>query len=63
MKKGKNFDNLTKSDQITILAAFMIDKREERTALSKLGAVRLSRREVIRFLTSKRKIQDYYTLM
>eukprot|EP00972_Heterocapsa_arctica_P022054 3243289-Heterocapsa_arctica.AAC.1 len=38
VKKGPNFDKLTKSDKIAILAAFLIDKREERTALSKLGA-------------------------
>eukprot|EP00972_Heterocapsa_arctica_P073463 10849947-Heterocapsa_arctica.AAC.1 len=63
MKKGHNFDKLTSADRIAILAAFMIEKKDERAALSKLGAVRLSRREAIRFLTSKRKIQDYYTLM
>eukprot|EP00972_Heterocapsa_arctica_P026062 3837161-Heterocapsa_arctica.AAC.1 len=63
MKKGHNFDKLTKSDRIAILAAFMIDKNEERAALSKLGASRLSREEVIRFLNWKQRIQNCYTLM
>eukprot|EP00972_Heterocapsa_arctica_P034980 5149264-Heterocapsa_arctica.AAC.1 len=41
----------------------MKDKREERKALSKLEAARLSRKEALRFLPSKEKVQNYYTLM
>eukprot|EP00972_Heterocapsa_arctica_P074936 11060041-Heterocapsa_arctica.AAC.1 len=41
----------------------MKDKKDERKALSKLGATRLTRMETLRFLHSKEKVQNYYTLM
>eukprot|EP00972_Heterocapsa_arctica_P022440 3300923-Heterocapsa_arctica.AAC.1 len=41
----------------------MADKSEERKSLSKLGATRLSRNEALRFLASKEKCCNYYTLM
>eukprot|EP00972_Heterocapsa_arctica_P061527 9074249-Heterocapsa_arctica.AAC.1 len=41
----------------------MVVKKDERTALSKLGASRLTRKEVLRFLHDKEAIQNDYTFM
>eukprot|EP00972_Heterocapsa_arctica_P105638 15563164-Heterocapsa_arctica.AAC.1 len=41
----------------------MANKSDQRKALSKLGAMRLSRKEALRFLRSKEKVGNYYTLM
>eukprot|EP00972_Heterocapsa_arctica_P068544 10128267-Heterocapsa_arctica.AAC.1 len=45
MKKDRNYHNFNNETKIDKLAAFMIDKKEERTSLSKLGASRLTRKE------------------
>eukprot|EP00972_Heterocapsa_arctica_P000697 101280-Heterocapsa_arctica.AAC.1 len=41
----------------------MAAKSDQRKALSKLGAMRLSRKGALRFLKSKAKVGNYYTLM
>eukprot|EP00972_Heterocapsa_arctica_P028271 4157503-Heterocapsa_arctica.AAC.1 len=63
MKKDPNYHNFSNEIKIEKMAAFMVDKKDERTTLSKLGASRLTRKEVLRFLHGKEKIQNYYTLM
>eukprot|EP00972_Heterocapsa_arctica_P084974 12521295-Heterocapsa_arctica.AAC.1 len=45
------------------MAAIMADKGVERAKLSKLGASRLSRSELLQFMRSHEKTQSYYTLM
>eukprot|EP00972_Heterocapsa_arctica_P090376 13330945-Heterocapsa_arctica.AAC.1 len=63
LKTIHGYENLTRADKIAKLSVFMKDKREERKSLSMLGASRLSRKEALRFLHSKEKVQNYYTLM
>eukprot|EP00972_Heterocapsa_arctica_P060532 8930144-Heterocapsa_arctica.AAC.1 len=63
MKANVNFIGWSNDSKINKLAAFMVDKKDERTALSKLGATRRSRNDALRFMHSHEKTQFFYTLM
>eukprot|EP00972_Heterocapsa_arctica_P114540 16442900-Heterocapsa_arctica.AAC.1 len=62
-KASCEYSNLSHHAKLSKLAVLMADTSEERKSLSKLGAARLSRNEALRFLASKEKFCNYYTLM
>eukprot|EP00972_Heterocapsa_arctica_P012112 1777130-Heterocapsa_arctica.AAC.1 len=55
----KNWDIPEKIDRLSAFMAYML--RAERKSLSKLGAVRLSRKDAIKFLNSLVSTQNYHT--
>eukprot|EP00972_Heterocapsa_arctica_P072785 10745790-Heterocapsa_arctica.AAC.1 len=55
----KNWDIPEKIDWMSAFMAYMT--RAERKALIKLGAVRLSRKDAIKFLNSLVSTQNYHT--
>eukprot|EP00972_Heterocapsa_arctica_P104758 15438120-Heterocapsa_arctica.AAC.1 len=64
MRAHPSFMNWTIPEKIDRMCVFMANmSRAEREALSKLGAVRLSRKDALRFMHSHASTQYYYTIM
>eukprot|EP00972_Heterocapsa_arctica_P080668 11888056-Heterocapsa_arctica.AAC.1 len=60
--KEPSFKNWTIPENIDMICAFMANmSRAERKHLSKLGAVRLSRRDALKFMHSHASTQHFYT--
>eukprot|EP00972_Heterocapsa_arctica_P068405 10108067-Heterocapsa_arctica.AAC.1 len=63
MKSEPNLHKFSVEAKIDRMVAIMADKGVERTKLAKLGASRLTRGELLQFMRSLEKTQNYYTLM
>eukprot|EP00972_Heterocapsa_arctica_P076102 11223989-Heterocapsa_arctica.AAC.1 len=57
------WESITSLEQIGVIKDFFASNRTERKLLSKLGAVRMSRKEALDIIKEKKKPPDLYIVM